>query len=415
MINIETSRVAKSRVVTFIAAFVFASSVYGDGKVMPPRDYKGSLEEMAQEAIIIFHAGSVGKNATEDLILKIRVAGEAQNFAWIIPFPNEPKVSKEDDRLFKELFDYVQAKKKRPKSEFQSKDALSVGNGADAVKVLSRKIVGDFDIAVVQENKAGALNQWLEKEGFQTLENAEDVLDFYRNKQYVYACVKVSAEALESEKEIESSPLRFRFDTGGRDGIFFPMKLTGLQEANFDVNLYVFFSAWLNDNLNKFGYMHRGFKRVFRDYDSPQCESNAGKSYSLPSQDPYLKSYAHKFPTVTKLLQKLYPGQKYYLTNISARNLDPQDVREWSDDLWMFPFYTDRSMVPFDVRGNGPAATAWPNELGVNNRDARSIADNGSMSRNLVLPIVIVFSLIVIVLGLVFVHRKSAKRIAGSS
>ena len=196
MINIETSRVAKSRVVTFIAAFVFASSVYGDGKVMPPRDYKGSLEEMAQEAIIIFHAGSVGKNATEDLILKIRVAGEAQNFAWIIPFPNEPKVSKEDDRLFKELFDYVQAKKNRPKSEFQSKDALSVGNGADAVKVLSRKIVGDFDIAVVQENKAGALNQWLEKEGFQTLENAEDVLDFYRNKQYVYACVKVSAEAL---------------------------------------------------------------------------------------------------------------------------------------------------------------------------------------------------------------------------
>ena len=48
-----------------------------DGKVIPPRDYKGSLEERAQEAVIIFHGSDRRGGASEDLILKIRVEGDA--------------------------------------------------------------------------------------------------------------------------------------------------------------------------------------------------------------------------------------------------------------------------------------------------------------------------------------------------
>ena len=45
-------------------------SVFADGKVMPQRNDKGSLEEKAQEAIIMFTPGSDGKGAVEDLIIK---------------------------------------------------------------------------------------------------------------------------------------------------------------------------------------------------------------------------------------------------------------------------------------------------------------------------------------------------------
>lgn len=332
---------------------------------MPPRDYKGSLAEKAQEAIIIFHGSSEAGKATEDLILKVNVAGDAKHFAWIVPFPNEPKIHKEDAKLFKELFDYVEARNYAMQKTGGAKNAsdgglLEARPAAEPVEVISRQTVGEFDIAVVRENEEGGLNPWLEENGYQKLEDAEETLTFYREKQYVFACIKVGSEALASERSVDSHPLRFTFATGGRDGIYFPMKLTGLQSEPFDVNLYVFYRAWLNDKLSQFGYQHRGFHRRYRDWDSPQCEPNGGKAYSLPAEDPFLNNLEHLLPTVTKLFQKLHPGAKYYLTNITASRLKPEDVRAWPDDLWLFPYYTDRSMIPYDARPGGPAHAAYP-------------------------------------------------------
>jgi len=81
-----------------------------DGKVIPPRNHKGLLEERAQEAIIIFHGSDQRGGGKEDLILKIEVEGDVENFAWVVPFPSEPTIAKEDPKLFKELFDYVEAR-----------------------------------------------------------------------------------------------------------------------------------------------------------------------------------------------------------------------------------------------------------------------------------------------------------------
>ncbi|MCE9525396.1 MAG: DUF2330 domain-containing protein [Planctomycetales bacterium] len=336
-----------------LLAITISNAALADGLVRKPRNYEGSLEERGQEAIIIFQEGKDEKKAVEDLILKIRVEGEAKSFAWIVPFPNEPKIGKEDPKLFQELFAYVQARQVPKLAKSGAKTTAQPAAGGvetKAVEVISRQVVGDFDIAVVRENKAGGLNPWLEKEGFQPLVNADDVLDFYRKKNYVYACIKVSSEALAKEKQIESHPLRFTFSTGGRDGIYFPMKLTGLQSKPFDVNLYVLYRFWLNDKLSKYGYRHRGFELTYRDWDSPQCEPNGGKQYSLPEEDPFLKGYGRLFPSLTKLCQKLHPGEKYYLTNIQAYGLKPEDVRVWPDDLWLFPYYTNRDFVPYDAR-----------------------------------------------------------------
>ncbi len=90
-----------------LLVFFLAGLAPADGKVVPPRDYKGSLEEKAQEAIIIFHGSEKPGDAVEDLILKITVQGETKSFAWVVPFPNEPQVQKADAKLFEELYDYV--------------------------------------------------------------------------------------------------------------------------------------------------------------------------------------------------------------------------------------------------------------------------------------------------------------------
>jgi len=348
--------------IRWLMVLVLCGVAFGDGKIMPPRDYKGSLEERAQEAIIIFNGSDTAGKAVEDLILKIQVHGSAKKFAWIIPFPNEPKIKKEDPKLFKECFDYVQARTRRRYTKgSDSKGAAPTAARPEhsGVKVLSRQIVGSFDTAVVQDKEAGALNKWLDQEGFQTIENGEDVVGWYRKKGYVFACIKVSAAELAADKPIDSHPLRFTFRTGGRDGIYYPMKMTGLQKAKFDVNLYIFYHAWINDKLSKYGYVHRGFRLRFRDWDTSQCKPNAGKTWSSPADDVYLAPLAGRIQTVAKLFQKLHPGERYYMTNIAAYGMKPEDVREWADDLWLFPYYINREMVPYDARPGGPAAAAW--------------------------------------------------------
>jgi hypothetical protein len=352
-----------------LCGLAWPSLARADGKAVGParydgKPYRGSVEERAQEAIIIFHGADTPGDAREDLILRISVQGEVSEFAWVVPFPHPPEVAKEDARLFSELYDYVEARMSRPAhAGRESKTAEKTAKTDDSprpVEVLSRKIVGSFDVAVVRENQAGALNAWLAKEGYQTLDDADDVLDFYRRKKYVYACIKVSEAQLSKQQPVDLHPLRFSFKTGGRDGIFFPMKMTGLQQSPFDVNLYVFYGAWLNDNVSKYGYEHRGLRRKYRDWDSPRCEPDAGKTYSTPRNDPFLRDYAHRIPTVAALFQRLHPGERYYLTNIQALGLQPAEVRQWSDDLWLFPYYVNPKFVPYDARRGGAAATAWP-------------------------------------------------------
>lgn len=413
----------KSASLLFLSAvvnlFLLPSAVQADGFGRPPKLYKGqpysgSIEERSQEAIIIFHSGEKPGDAREDMILKISVEGDVDQFAWLVPFPAEPKTAPEDAQLFREVFDYVEARLEqlsRSRAPKASKSDGATKAAAESeprpVDVLSRKVVGSYDVAIVRENEAGALNDWLDAEGYQAIPAiGDDVMQFYREKKYVFACIKVDEAQLNADEPVDLHPLRFTFKTGGRDGIYFPMKLTGLQESPFDVNLYVFYGAWLNDHLNKFGYEHRGFTRKYRDWDSPECEANAGKSYSSPQNDPFLKSMAHRIPLLAALLQKLHPGERYYLTNIQARGLKPADVREWSDDLWLFPYYTNTSFVPYDVRDDGPAATAWPGESGVG---AAPTSGGGDVPSSTML-VLLAMGLGVLVLGMVGILTMVAIR-----
>ena len=130
-----------------LIVFFLSGVALADGKVMPPRDYEGSLEEQAQEAIIIFQGSEKPGEAVEDLILKITVQGETKAFAWVVPFPNEPKVQKADAKLFEELYSYVQARRMRKKGKPRAGAAAGEKEELKSVDVLSRRVVGSFDVA----------------------------------------------------------------------------------------------------------------------------------------------------------------------------------------------------------------------------------------------------------------------------
>ena len=71
-----------------------------------------------------------------------------------IPFPSEPEIAKEDAKLFRELFSL-----RRSQAVLDAQERASVKaprrqrrkTAGSEVEVISRKIVGEFDIAVVRE------------------------------------------------------------------------------------------------------------------------------------------------------------------------------------------------------------------------------------------------------------------------
>ncbi len=353
------------RIVTFVLlACLAAPQLMADGLVFRPVAYEGSLNERSQEAIIVFHNGAKPGEATQDLILKISVQGDVDQFGWVVPLPSVPQTGKADAKLFQELHKYVQARlvARSPKTKSdgsENRGGLAAPEATKDVEVISRETVGSFDVSIVKERQAGSLNQWLTDNKYQPVAGGDKVIEWYRKKGYVFACMRVSDAAFSKDQAVDLHPLRLSFKTGGRDGIFFPMRLTGLQEERFDINLYIFYDKWLNDRLSPYGYVHKDFRLRWRDYDSRECIANAGKLWSTPKKDPYLRGYAHLAPTVTKMFQELHPGKRYYLTNLYARRVKPAEVLSWKDDLWMFPYYTNRNFVPYDARQGGVAALGY--------------------------------------------------------
>jgi len=250
-------------ILPFLTLLALPITIFADGMVVPPQKYEGSLNETAQEAILIFHKGTEQQPSSQDMILKISVQGETKDFGWVVPLPSVPETGKADAAMFRELHDYVQARQpRRPKATPGGFNRIdSKAESAPAAQVIKREIVGSYDVAIVREKKDGGLKDWLEENQFKTPENVGDLIAFYRKKGYVFACMKVSDAEMKKGSSADLHPIRFRFTTGGRDGIFFPMRMTGLQKERFNLNLYVFYDKWVNDRLSRFGYMQKGLSR----------------------------------------------------------------------------------------------------------------------------------------------------------
>ena len=69
-----------------------------------------------------------------------------------------------------------------------------------------------------------------------------------------------------------------------------------------------------------------------------------------PKTIPTSATSASRIPKLKKFFQARYPGERFYLTNLVARDLDPETIRDWTDDLWMYPYYTKKDFVPYDAR-----------------------------------------------------------------
>ena len=331
--------VLRGLAVLAIAGLCVAS--FPDGTFVPTyeeREYEGSLEQKAQEAVIVY------KDGVEDLILKVTYRGKPKDFAWVMPLPSVPEISRANAELFLELFAYVERSIARDEgwSYRWGKSKEATEEGARGVEVIARKTVGSYETTTVKETTKGALNEWLKTNGYVELKGAENELEHYRRLGWVFVAVKVR-DALAAQEAADLHPLRFQFRTREEDAMVYPMKLSVFQRSPFDVNLYVFANSQINIDYDEKGVLTRGFSARYED-DSYLMWSHSDIWEDLPMLE------------VRRFFLTNYPRERFFLTNIQARQLDPAEIREWLDDLYIYPQY----IYLFD-----PSTWYWPQWLGL--------------------------------------------------
>lgn len=191
------------------------------------------LNEPSQKAILCMDEGK------ETLILQVKYAGEAKDFAWIVPLPAKPDVSVIDDEEspFAEISLYTQ---RRNRWGYRGRDSgEDVKSGT--VRVLEQKTVGVYDIAALAANDAKALSDWLNKNGYAFPEKRKDVLAHYTRKKWVYVAMRISAAALSQNgvdrlKSGELQPIRFTFEASE---MVYPLTISSVNAGETELLLYV--------------------------------------------------------------------------------------------------------------------------------------------------------------------------------
>ncbi len=263
----------KTLAATFV--LVLLAGLAAEPCCMVPKDYRGTISQSAQEAVLFHHDGR------EELILKInyKIAGDksfdsakglAQDklpdrFAWIITVPNEPDAyATADAKLFEEVFAWANPLVEPPKRGRGEKldDPPAAKGGLEFGKAVK---VGPYDIQPVRalgKEALEGLNAWLDKNGFPT-EDAKH-MEYFVERKFTFLCVKVVPP--EGGKAVEAAggvpPLHLSFKSASP---YYPLRFSSRQGV-FDVNLTMLTKADFDyeasdESLTKINWAEKDFRK----------------------------------------------------------------------------------------------------------------------------------------------------------
>lgn len=105
-----------------------------------------------------------------------------------------------------------------------------------SVTVLDRKLVGIYDTVTISSLDPGALRSWLKANGFAAADNRTQAIADYVKDGWVFVAAKIRRDD-PSLQTMTPHPLSFTFKT---EKAVYPMRLTGIDNRQVKVNLYVF-------------------------------------------------------------------------------------------------------------------------------------------------------------------------------
>ncbi|MGV8169396.1 MAG: DUF2330 domain-containing protein [Candidatus Nanoarchaeia archaeon] len=193
----------------FLMILLSSSLVLSDGGFFRPRPYfDKDLREPSQKAMILFDGQE------ETLILQVNYEGDMTDFAWVVPVPAYPEINKTSPYLFEELHFLTEPKYRRGPSMFfggMTMGTKMLGEGfQNGVNVLEQKQVGIYNVTVLSSENPEAMINWLNAHDYYISPDAEQVLDFYIQKNWYFVAMRIDlapydASLVGSLKKINSS------------------------------------------------------------------------------------------------------------------------------------------------------------------------------------------------------------------
>lgn len=230
---------------------------------MVPANYKGSISQSGQEAVLFHHEGR------EELILKIRYQIEGavmpDRFAWVITVPNEPDAyAVADPKLFEEVHGWAMPLVNPPKRSWGLGEKSAPAAAAPGLEFGRAVKVGPYDIQPVRalgREALEGLNAWLSSNGFPTEDPGH--MAYFVDHKFTFLCIKV--RPAEGEKSVAASaglvPLHLSFRS---EQPYYPLRFSSRQGV-FDVTLYVltrdhFDFRTSGDSLRRINWLDEGYE-----------------------------------------------------------------------------------------------------------------------------------------------------------
>ena len=304
------------KLASFIVGVITLQQVFAC--CMLPRNYKGTIRQNTQEAVI-FH-----DDGMQDMILRINyeISGEGvpSEFAWIITVPNKPEqYALADSATFEETFDWAwpQVQPPQPRSWLGLVD--SAVPAAGALELSNKVEIGPYDIQPIKVKGAkalGALNEWLAANEFPTEDPGH--MKYFVDNGFTFLCIKINPakgkQAVGANGDLE--PLHLTFKS---ENVYYPLRFPSRQGV-FDVNLTMLTRKKIDykksaNSLTKINWTGANLKKnvkVSRD-DFPKTLTAAYKKSSF----------------------KASRAKAWYLNVIETRNTNRGDtIASWDSDVF---------------------------------------------------------------------------------
>lgn len=299
------------KIISVLGLILFLTPQFAlaDGMVVSPPDYY--VYESDQRAVILYEDST----QTETMVLSVKFQGNADDFAWIVPVPNEPTITKGSDELFAALSELTQSQYYNYK---YSGAELGLGAADDyrqQVTVIQTQKVDYYDIATLTSTDSQALVKWLNDNGYTYPSGSEYVFNSYINNQWYFVAVKIDASSLASStvgkdfREGHLSPLKLVFKA---KNMVYPLKISSVvTESAYNTNS--------NGNLNT--------NQIYPILDTGQESQNTG----LTIEDSI---YPYK-PTSVDVELYILASHKKTLTDFSTTYgnwVKKSDMEKWAVD-----------------------------------------------------------------------------------
>ena len=166
--------------------------------------YNVPVEIAAESAIIIWDEA----NKTEHFIRRSSYKTEAKDFGFLVPTPSRPELAEAKDAAFRQLEQLTAAPIIYPPGQARNTPVKD----ANKVEVLEIKRVAGFDAAVLKANDAGALNDWLKANNYQSSPELAGWVEPYVKSGWIITAFKIASDAPKT-KGINTSAVRMSFKT----------------------------------------------------------------------------------------------------------------------------------------------------------------------------------------------------------